>query len=238
MSEAFIVPLIILLAVFIQSLSGFGAALIAMALLPIVIGLHMATPLVALVMAAIETFLLLYYRKAFNWEAVWRIIAASFVGIPLGIIFLSRLDEGIVMTLLGVIITGYALYALLNIRLPTLSHPAWGYGFGLLAGMLGGAYNTSGPPVIVYGNCRNWKAEEFKSNLQGFFVVSSFAIVLGHALNRSFSPEIWRYFWISMPAMAIGVFAGTRLDRYIKPAVFRKIVLGLLIILGLWLIMS
>ena len=238
MNEEFLIPFIIFLAVFTQSLSGFGSAMVAMALLPIVISLQVATPLVALVMATIEIFLLFYYRQAFNWGAVWRVIVASLVGIPIGLIFLSQLDEKVVMTILGVVITGYALYALLNIRLPTLSHPAWGYVFGLLAGMLGGAYNTSGPPVIVYGNSRGWKTEEFKSNLQGFFVLSSFVIALGHAFNRNFSPEVWHYFWLSIPAMAIGIFAGTRLDKHINPDVFRKIVLGVLVIIGLQLIVT
>ena len=41
--------LAIFLAVFTQSLAGFGSALIAMALLPGIVGIQIATPLVALV---------------------------------------------------------------------------------------------------------------------------------------------------------------------------------------------
>ena len=154
MAEQFIVVFIIFLAVFTQSLSGFGVALVAMAFLPAVISIYQATALVALVMATIEIFLLIYYRQALNIGAVWRIVLASLVGIPLGILFLSRLDQGIAMTVLVVTIVSYALYALIDglsnrIQLPKLEHSAWAYLSGLIAGILGGAYNTSGPPVII-----------------------------------------------------------------------------------------
>lgn len=230
--------LIVFLAVFTQSLSGFGSALVAMALLPPVIGLSLATPLVALVMITIEVVLLLRYRQALNIRAVWRIVLAALIGIPLGISFLIRLDGGLVLSALGVVIAAYALYALFDIRLPALIHPAWAYGFGFLAGLLGGAYNTSGPPVILYGNCRRWGAAEFKSNLQGFFVVTSLFVVLSHAWNRNLTGEVWRYYLLTLPAMALGVMLGTSLDTRLNPITFRRIVLVLLLGMGIRLIFA
>jgi uncharacterized membrane protein YfcA len=238
MTDQIIVLLAVFLAVFTQSLSGFGSALVAMALLPPVLGLQTATPLVALVMLPIEIYLLFHYRHALNIRVIWRVMAAAVLGIPIGILFLSQLDEKTVMPILGIVITGYALFALLNIRLPQMTHAAWGYGLGFLAGILGGAYNTSGPPVIVYGDCRRWERDEFKSNLQGFFLISSTVIVLGHAWEGNLTPEIWQYFLISIPAVAVGILAGTSSDKFINPETFRKIVLALLIVMGLRLIFA
>ncbi len=233
MSQEYIVIFIIFLAVFTQSLSGFGSALVAMALLPTVVSIHTATPLVALIVIPLEGYLLFHYRHVFNWQAIWRVIAAALLGIPVGFIYLRLVDEQIMLRILGLMITGYALYALMNIRLPRLAHPNWGFVFGLLAGMIGGAYNTSGPPVILYGTSRGWSPGEFKSNLQGFFVFSSAFVVSGHALNHNLTPEVWHYFWYSLPAIAVGIFAGTSLDKFINPEIFRKIVLALLVVIGL-----
>jgi uncharacterized membrane protein YfcA len=243
MAEQIIVTFIIFLAVFTQSLSGFGFALVAMTFLPAVLGIYQATPLIALVMATIEIFLLIHYRKALKITAIWPIIASSIAGIPLGIYFLSRLDERITMTVLGVIIVSYTLYALIEaftplIRLPELKHVAWAYLAGFLAGVLGGAYNTSGPPVIIYGHSKRWPTTEFKSNLQAFFVITSLIIVLGHAWDHNLSPAIWAYFLWSIPAMMIGIIAGTRLDKFIKPEIFRRVVLVLLLIMGMRLILA
>ncbi len=238
MAEHIIVIFAIFLAVFTQSLSGFGSALVAMALLPPVLGIQIATPLVAIVMLPLEIFLLMHYRHALNVSVIWRVIVAAIVGIPFGIIFLTQLDEELVLAVLGMVITGYSLFALLNLKLPTMAHPAWGYGFGFIAGLLGGAYNTSGPPVIVYGNCLRWDPDEFKSNLQGFFLVASFFIAIGHAWDRNLTPEVWRLFLISLPAIVVGIWAGTSLDKYLNPESFRKIVLVLLVVMGLRLIFA
>ena len=124
------------------------------------------------------------------------------------------------------------------IRLPELKHAAWAYLAGFLAGILGGAYNTSGPPVIIYGHSKRWPTAEFKSNLQAFFVITSLIIVLGHAWNQNFSPTIWGYFLWSIPAMIFGIIAGIRLDKYIKPEIFRRVVLFLLLIMGMRLIFA
>ncbi len=238
MTETIIVILAVFLAVFTQSLSGFGSALVAMALLPPVLGIQTATPLVAIVMIPLEFYLLYHYRHALNVAGIWRVIVAAILGIPFGIIFLTQLNENLVLTVLGIVITGYSLFALLNLELPKMAHPAWGYFFGFLGGLLGGAYNTSGPPVIVYGNCLRWDPDEFKSNLQGYFLIASIAIAIGHTWDRNLTPEVWRLFLISLPAIAIGIWAGTSLDKFLNPETFRKIVLGLLILMGLRLIFA
>jgi len=236
MSEQFIVIFIVFLAAFTQSLSGFGSALVAMALLPPIIGIQISTPLVALVMIPLEAYLIVHYRHALNISVIWRVVLASIVGIPFGILFLSQLNEKIVMTVLGLVISGYSLFALFKIRLPVLKNLAWGYLFGLLAGLLGGAYNTAGPPVIVYGNILGWKRGEFKSNLQGFFILTSLVVAAGHAWSGNLSPEVWRLFLISLPAIAIGSLAGTSLDNHLNPETFRKIVLILLVVMGVRMI--
>ncbi len=236
MPQYYIVSFIIFLAVFVQSLSGFGMPLVAMALIPAVIGIHTATPLVAMVMASIEVFLLIHYWHALNIRAVAPLVIASLIGIPFGIILSSRLDEGLVMLSLGVVISAYALYALLNIRLPKLNHPAWAYLFGLIGGVLGGAYNTSGPPVIIYGNCRRWPPAEFKGNMQGFYILTSFMIAFGQFWRGNVTTEVWQYYLWSIPAMVLAIIAGTRLDKFLNPEIFRRVVLVLLLVLGVNLV--
>lgn len=66
MSTQLLVVAVIFLAVFTQSLSGFGVALVAMSLLPALIPIQVAAPLVAVVGLTIEFFLLLRYRSALN----------------------------------------------------------------------------------------------------------------------------------------------------------------------------
>lgn len=236
--EPILLIIIAFLAAFTQSLTGFGSALVAMSVLPGLLGLRTAAPLVALMAGTIEGALLARYRHAFNVRATWRLVLALLVGVPLGILVLRRVEERITLAILGAVIAGYALYALLNPRLPELGHLAWAYGFGFLAGVLGGAYNTSGPPVVIYGDCRRWSPAEFKGNLQGFFLVNDLLVLAGHALSGSLTSLVLRDYLIVLPALAVGLFVGSRLDRRLNPGVFRKAVLGLLVVMGLRMVIQ
>jgi len=231
-----LVGLIVFLAVFTQSLSGFGVALVAMALLPALIGIRLATPLVAVIALTLETILILRYRQALDVKAIWRVVLAALIGTPLGVYFLSRVDEEIALSLLGIVIAGYALYALLGLKMPRLDRPIWAYIAGLFGGLLGGAYNTSGPPVILYADCRRWSQDTFKSNLQGYFVVSSVAVVASHVFNGNLTPQVWDLFWWSTPFVLVGTVAGLSLGRWLNPVMFRRLVLVLLIVMGIRLI--
>jgi uncharacterized protein len=232
------VALIIFLAVFVQSSVGFGLALVSMPLLVAFLGIRTAAPLVAVVALIAELAILLRYRHALNLRAFTRLTAAAILAIPIGVLALRHVDEIIVTAILGIILIVYGLYALFRPNFPELSHPAWAYGFGFVAGMLGGAYNTSGPPVIVYGNCRRWPPAEFKSNLQGFFVVFGLIVIGVHAVSGNFTSAVWDNFLLSLPGVALGLITGFALSSRINAELFRKIVLVLLILLGVFLILN
>lgn len=236
--EPLLVALIVLLAITVQSLVGFGAALLGMPLLVGLLGIQVAAPLVALLAVTAELVLVLYYRRALSLQVVWQLVVAAALGIPLGVLALELVDEDIVLAVLGLVILLYALYALLQLRLPELRHPLWAWGAGFLAGILGGAYNTSGPPIIVYGNCRRWPPAQFIANLQGFFLPVSLFVAVGHGLGQNLTPLVWRYYLISLAPMGVGIVAGLLLARRVNPVLFRKLVLGLLLVLGASLLLS
>lgn len=232
------IAIIVFFAIFTQTLAGFGLALVSMPLLVLVIDIQVASPLVALIGIVAEIVLLARYRDNLQVQTIWRLAIASIVGVPIGVILLSQVDGDLILMVLGVVIAGYALYGLLNFRLPTIAHPRWAYGFGFMAGVLSGAYNTAGPPVIIYGNCRQWEPLTFKGNLQGFFMLNSCMLIGTHAVNGNFTNEVWKNFLIALPAIGIGIVVGSVMDRYLNPIWFRKGVLVLLVVLGIRLILG
>ncbi|MCA9918086.1 MAG: sulfite exporter TauE/SafE family protein [Anaerolineales bacterium] len=233
-----IVTLIVFLAIFVQSASGFGLALVSMPLLVSAIGVTTATPLVALVGMTAEIFLLRRYWQALNFTAVKRLSIASVLGIPLGVFVLRAVDGRIVALILGVVVTSYALYALFGPRLPQLRQPGWAYGFGFLGGVLSGAYNTSGPPVIIYGTCRRWEPATFKGNLQAYFFINSLFTLTAHTLSGNFTAVVWQDYLWALPGIGLGLLLGRWVDGRIAPDKFRQGVLVLLILLGLRLIIG
>jgi uncharacterized membrane protein YfcA len=236
--DYFLAGLIIFVAIFVQTVAGFGMALVSMPLLVGLFGIQVAAPLVALVGFVAEGGLLLHYREALNLNAVVQMVAASLVGIPVGLFAARLADERLVTVLLGCLVLGYVAYALLSPRLPEVKGKGWAYLFGLFGGLLSGAYNTGGPPVIIYGNLRRWEPGEFKSNLQGYFLINSLTVAVFHALAGSYRPSFWGFFLAALPAAGLAMLAGFRLDRVINPVVFRRVVLVLLFVLGIRLLIA
>lgn len=229
----FAVFLILFMAAFVQSVSGFGSALVSMAFLPALIGLRVATPLFALCAIPLEVVLLIRFRQELSLREIWKVVLASIVGVPFGVILLKLVSERIALAVLGVALIGYSLHALMGKRLPQSNHVALPWLAGFLSGLLGGAYNTAGPPMILYADTQNWPPERFKSNLQGFFIFNSAQVLLGHYLAGNYQPEVLRWLPYALPAIMAGLLAGALLDRHIPPLLFRRIVLLLLIVMGL-----
>ncbi len=230
------VALIIFFGAFVQSSIGFGLALVAMPLLVGILGIHTAAPLVAIVALVVEILILIRYHESFDFDVVKHLVIGAVLGIPIGIFAVRTIDGEIVNKLLGIIVIGYALYAFLAPKLPDLAGNAWAYTFGFAAGILGGAYNTGGPPVVIYGNCRRWPPDEFKSNLQGFFLVNGIVIIAIHALSGNLTGEVLQNFIYAVPGLALGLLAGFYLSKRINPDLFRNVVLVVLIILGVKLL--
>ena len=236
-----LIPLAILaifLGAFTQSMTGFGSALVAMSVLPTLLGLGTASPLVAVTSMTLEIMLTIRYRQSLRVDAIWRVLVASLTAIPFGMFLLRQVDDRIALFILGFILTSYSIYALIGLRLPTLSHPLWPWFTGIIAGLLGGAYNTPGPPVIVYGNCRGWDASQFKSNLSGFFVVNSFFVTATHFFSGHYSADVTRLVLYCLPGTLLGFLLGQSMDRWLNPARFRNIVLVLLAVLGVKLMLG
>jgi uncharacterized membrane protein YfcA len=230
------VILILCGGVLIQALVGFGSALIAMPLLIQLIGIRTAAPLFALVAITIEALLILRYRHTLRWEAVQRLVIGALCGIPLGIIGARAIDERLAMLLLGLLTAGYGMYALLGLKVHGMQHPNWGYGIGFISGLLSGAYNTGGPPYVIYGTSQAWQPVEFKANLQSVFVVNSITVNMLHWVNGGITPNVAWFYVLATPVVLVTLWIGFRLDKRINPTHFRKIVLILLVIIGLSLI--
>lgn len=231
-----LVTLIIFFAILTQATSGFGMALVAMSLLISLLGVGTAAPLVNLIAVTTQLVMLTRYRQAFVWQEVVWLIVPSLTAVPLGVGLVGRIDERVATAVLGIVLIGYALYALLDWWLPALKSRRWALGFGFIGGLLSGAYNTSGPPVIIYATCRRWPPEKFKGNLQMYFLTNSVMTMASHAVAGNFNQQVLGHYVWALPGVVLGFALGFSLDRFFNPQRFRQFVLLLLIVLGIRLL--
>lgn len=210
--------------------------MIAMPLLALFIDVGTATPLVAFMGFSISLMILLRHWKAAYIEGLWRLILFCLLGIPLGLYFLKYADERIIKLCLAIVIILFSMLNLLKINKFALKNEKAAWIFGLISGALGGAYNTNGPPVIIYGRLRNWEAQNFRAILQTVFLPTNLFIIIGQGAAGFWTANVLKLFVISLPSLILGTLAGALINRKTKSGQFKAAVDILLIVIGIVLI--
>jgi uncharacterized protein len=219
-----------------RSTLGFGDALLAMPLLAVLLGMQTAAPLVALVSTLISLMILVRNWHVVDFRMTWRLMVAAAGGVPVGLFYLTRVPEPITQMLLGLLLIGFSLYNLRrssHAQIHVSRHTA--YAFGFAAGALGGAYNTVGPVLVMYGHLRGWPPEQFRATLQSCFFPAYGSIVIGHSLAGLITSQIMQYFLLSLPLICLAIYLGGRLYTSISQVYFTRYVNLALLLIGLFL---
>ena len=225
---------ILFICAFIRSAVGFGDALLAIPFLGMVMSLSTASPVVALAGFTMSLSIVVANQERVDVPSAWRLIVASLVGIPFGVLLLHYAPESVVKSVLGLVLVGYGVYNLLTPRVPHLQHEKYAFPFGFIAGILGGAYNTSGPPVVIYGTLRRWSPEYFRATMQCYFFFTYMATMAGHGIARLWTPLVITLFLWALPGIGLGIYLGGKAHRLIPKPVFSRVIFGLLVVIGMF----
>ena len=238
MEEILIIIPVIFFAAIVQSVAGFGFALVAMPLLTLFIPLSEATPLVTLTGVLITAVIFLRHKKKFKLSQIVQLFIGSIIGIPVGVIALQYVDEYILKIILALILVSYSIFALRG-KIPQFILPRYtGYIFGFFSGLFGSSLNTNGPPVIVYTSLQNWDKDEIIVTLQGFFMTSGAVIILSHAINGFITWDIFMYFLLLIPVLGAGFLIGSFIYKRLPLEIFRKIIYVMLILLSIIMVVK
>lgn len=231
------IGLIVGFASLVQGLTGFGFALVSISLLPLFMELKLAVPFVIAVGLIGNVALWWHHRDNFEWSRIVDLSLAALVTIPIGVVGLKYVPEHLALQGLGVLVLVYVAYSWLQLTLPELTGRPWAYAFGAASGVLTGAFNTGGPPIVIYANCNQWSPEQFKGNLPGAFCVMSSVAIATHCWQGHFDGPLMIQVGYASPFFIIGLVLGTWLSKYINADAFRRMVLVLLGMIGFKLIM-
>lgn len=230
--------LIIFVATLVRSTFGFGESLIAVPLLLFFIPIEVAVPLSVLISIIVAAVVVVQDKKEVHfYSAKWLIIYAV-LGIPIGLFLLIHGNENLIKSILGVIIILYSSYSLFSKRNFKLQgdNKVWLFVCGFFSGVLGGAYGINGPPLIIYGNLRNWTARHFRATLQAYFLPASIIGMVGYWYKGLWTSTVTYYFLISLPVILPTIFLGRYLNHQLKDKSFIKYIYVGLICIGVVLL--
>jgi uncharacterized protein len=228
--------LVVFVASFVMGLTGFGIALVAMAFLP-----YLMEPAAAIVLLTIYAFVfsvvvVVQLRRDVAPRTLMDLSLGSIVGTAPGVWVLASLPTSLLNRLIGAVLLVVVALEFRRALPERLIARGWGMGAGFLAGLVGAAVGTPGPPVIVYATTQGWSPRTMKANIMAFFVLNQGVILFGYwwagLLTR---PVLELTVSLALPALA-GVLAGVALFGRLDPVRFRRVVFVLLLLSGLVLL--
>src|SRR5438034_93983 len=158
--------LIILGASLVMGLAGFGIGLVSLAFLPYLMAPAEAIVLMTLYAATFALAIFVPVRDSFAPARVVDLVIGTVVGTPLGVWALARLPATALDRLIGLMLVIAGALEWRGLAATKLEGRRWGLGAGVLAGVIGGAVGTPGPPVVLYATTQGWSPRTIKANLQ------------------------------------------------------------------------
>jgi len=235
-----LIGIVIFLASVLQGIFGFAFMLIAMPLVSFILDMRATVPLLALLafsVSLIYWFLVLRLPRSepFYYKKIMPLFAGALLGIPIGVSFLIQFDERLIKLILGSVLILYSIYSLFYKKI-IVRLPDWtGYIFGFLSGLMGGAFNIGGPPVVFYIATKEWSKIEIVSSLSLFYVAASTLIILFHVLAGNITKSIAMTFVSILPVQIIGLLLGIHIFRRISEEKYKRFLFVLLIVMGIML---
>jgi len=232
--------LIIFVAFFIRSLTGFGSALISIPLLAVLFELKFAVPLEALFEVGLSIVLLPSVYPFIRKATLVPLIIGALLGSLLGTFILYSFSNLYLKKALGAGVILFALH-LIRARADVRERPpssGWGLLAGGLGGMFGGLFGTSGPPYVIYLTYRLRRKEVLRASLIGLFAVDYAWRVGVYAATGLLTPELFTFALVLTPAWVLGTILGRKVHVHIGERRFMQTVAALLAVSGILLLMD
>lgn len=224
----------------VRSTLGFGESLIAVPLFLFILPVSVAVPLSVMLSIVIALAIIIQDHSKIHFQSAKWLILYAIPGIPFGLFILIYGNETFVKMGLGGLIVLYALYSLFGKSMRFLNKDSRLLLFicGFLSGVLGGAYGLNGPPLVVYGNIKQWTAKHFRATLQAYFLPASLIGFIGYYLKGLVTTEVNHYFLIALLPSIPAIFLGRYLNHKIKDQSFFIYAYWGLVIIGSILIVN
>ena len=231
-----VIGLGIALAYIVFGIAGFGTALVAGPILIVFMPLSKIIPLLVLLDFVAAFGNLLQSRREVVKPELLRLLPCMAIGCTLGVIFLLNLHSDLLLLLMGVFISTYALYSLAIKAKPTALAAGWAVPMGVVGGLFGALFGSGGFLYAIYLNSRLPKDPARAT--QSALISASTVVRLSLFLIAGVYAELPLLMLAVclLPAMALGLWLGRRLTLRMSREAFVRLVTWLVLASGIALI--
>lgn len=218
-------------AALLQSLSGFGFALMAVPLMSLAVDVRLAVVTATLVSVATTLFNAVRERHEADRPLARTLIISSLAGMPFGFAAFVWLGQRELRIMLGSMVL---IMTVLLVRGVVLSSESrrheWASGW--LSGFLAVSLSTNGPPLVFLLQGRSVAPAVFRGTISRVFLVSNLTTVTVFLLAGRIGRDALVVAAASAPVVVAAYAVGLSMRPRLDPERFRRLVLGLLFLSG------
>lgn len=221
---------------FVNGFAGFGTALFALGfflrILPPTEAV--AITLVLSVVTGVQGVWVVREKVRNHLPRLLRFLLPGILGIPLGTLILSIIDDRVLQFMVAVGLLAYGVIFALRRNLPTFERrtPFADMVVGFSGGILGGAASLSGALPTIWCAMRPWPRQEIRAVLQPFNVVILALAAGAMAIQGHYSLDLLRQTAIALVAALAAAQLGIRAFRAIDDTTFRRVIVWLMFLSG------
>lgn len=226
MTTLVLIVFINFISAFLQASVGFGYAILAMSLMPLILPMRLASAISAVTIVAIGLQMVIILRKNFNWRNVVVPIICCILTTNLGVYILMHFPEKILRSILAAFLLLFTLYFIflqknkVEIK-KSLKNDIL---FGLFTGISAGMFNISGPFFMVYFFSTSKDNLSYKANLELIFLVIGLYTTILHIIYGNIAIEEMPFILSSAVSAVAAGFIGLKLFRLINKEMIRKVI--------------
>ncbi|NMZ96433.1 sulfite exporter TauE/SafE family protein [Pseudomonas lundensis] len=235
-SEWLLLELAIALAYIVFGVAGFGTALVAGPLLILCLPLSKIIPLLVLLdfVAAFGNWL--PARRDVARAELLRLLPCMALGCLVGVVFLLNLKSDVLLLMMGIFISAYAIYSLAVKARPRQVAAGWAIPTGTVGGLFGALFGSGGFLYALYLNARLPK-EAARATQSALISCSTVVRLTLFVMAGVYADGALLLLAVCLlPAMALGLWTGRRLTRTLSREAFVRLVTWLVLASGIALI--
>ena len=223
----------------VKGLVGIGIPLVSLSLLSLFLPLADAVVLlpVPIIVANVwQSIVTPHFVSAIR--RFWPLVLAMLIGTVAGAHVLTALDAASLNLLVGTLVVLFTLSSIMNpeLRLPVRFERGVGVVAGAVGGFMGGISALFGPPIILYLTSLRLDRESFVGVISSIYLCSAVGLVIVFGSVGVMSQAQFVESAVASVPLMLGVWAGQRFRGGIREAVFRKLLLVVVLGVGVRLI--
>ncbi|RCX20092.1 hypothetical protein DFR58_102161 [Anaerobacterium chartisolvens] len=250
--------LVVMVTHFIEGITGFGCTVLALPFCTSLAGIKTAVPVLVVIAWLLALYIIIIDFKSIVWREFIKIVSFVILGLPIGMWLFTFLPDAILKRVLGIFMIAVSvrgLYAAFKAK------PAAACGCGeagraagkaatgmskvkkyllnfilFLGGIIHGAFGSGGPFIVIYAAEALPDKSNFRATICMLWFTLNSIIIFKNVRQGAMTPPVLELLLWTLPFLVVGMILGNYAHRKIKGNSFTKVVYGVLLISGVFML--